>query len=154
MNNDNNFKIEFAPGAFDSFEGTQEELDEIVAEIQRMVREAEENAESDKKAKELIDAKNNAESTTHSINKDYDTFKEQLTEDERTKYDTAYQAVQESLKGEDAEAVQKSVESFFEAAGPVMAKKQQAESANASQPQAEDGVVDAEFKEVDSSEKK
>lgn len=30
-------KIEFAPGAFDNFDGTQEELDEMVAEIQRMV---------------------------------------------------------------------------------------------------------------------
>jgi hypothetical protein len=31
-----NLKIEFAPGAFDDFEGTQEELDELVSEIQRM----------------------------------------------------------------------------------------------------------------------
>lgn len=39
-------KIEFAPGCFDSFEGTQEELDELIAEITRMVRsgELQENA--------------------------------------------------------------------------------------------------------------
>ena len=34
---DNKLKIEFAPGCFDNFDGTQEELDELVAEIQRMV---------------------------------------------------------------------------------------------------------------------
>lgn len=32
----NNFKIEFAPGAFDNFDGTQEELDKMIAEIQQM----------------------------------------------------------------------------------------------------------------------
>jgi len=32
-----NIKIEFAPGAFDTFEGTQEELDELIVEIQRMI---------------------------------------------------------------------------------------------------------------------
>ncbi len=35
------FKIEFAPGAFDRFEGTQEELDEIIAEITRMAESGE-----------------------------------------------------------------------------------------------------------------
>ena len=36
MTEEKKLKIEFAPGCFDSFEGTQEELDEMVAEIQRM----------------------------------------------------------------------------------------------------------------------
>jgi len=36
MTKKNPVKIEFAPGAFDSFEGTQEELDEFIAELQRM----------------------------------------------------------------------------------------------------------------------
>jgi len=36
MSNDKEIKIEFAPGAFDSFEGTQEELDDLIAEIQNM----------------------------------------------------------------------------------------------------------------------
>jgi len=124
------------------------------AEIQRMVREAEENAEADKKAKELIDARNNAEGTTHSIKKDYDTYKDQLTEDERTKFDDAVKAVETACAGEDKDAIQKSVESFFEAAGPVMAKKQAADSAAQAQP-AQNGeqTVDASFTEVDSSKK-
>jgi molecular chaperone DnaK len=128
------------------------------AEIERMVREAEENADSDKKAKELIEARNNAEGTTHSIKKDYDTHKDQLTEEERTKFEDSAKAVNEACAGEDKEAIEKSVQAFFDAAGPVMAKKQEAESAKASaeaqpQPQGEQ-TVDANFTEVDSAEKK
>ena len=102
----------------------------------------------------MIDARNNAEGTTHSIKKDYDTYKDQLTEDERTKFDDAVKAVETACAGEDKDAIQKSVESFFEAAGPVMAKKQAADSAAQAQP-AQNGeqTVDASFTEVDSSKK-
>jgi molecular chaperone DnaK len=125
------------------------------AEIQRMVREAEENAEADKKAAELINARNNAEGTTHAIKKDYDTYKDQLTEEERTKFDDAVKAVETACAGEDKDAIQKSVETFFEAAGPVMAKKQAADSAAQAQPaQAAEQTVDASFTEVDNEEKK
>ena len=129
------------------------------AEIQRMVREAEENADSDKKAKELIEARNQAEGTTHSIKKDYDTYKDQLTEEDKTKFEDAAKAVDDACAGEDAEAIQKSVQSFFDAAGPVMTKKQEAESAKATTEAnpaqaAEPTTVDASFTEVDKEEKK
>ena len=128
------------------------------AEIQRMVREAEENAESDKKAKELIDARNNAEGTSHSLKKDYAEYKDQLTEEERTKFDEAVTALDTASAGEDPEAIQKSLQSLFEAAGPVMTKKQAAESAKAeAEKKAEqtgEQTVDASFTEVDKEEKK
>jgi len=125
------------------------------AEIQRMVREAEENAESDKKARELIDAKNQAEAASHSVNKDFETYKDQLTEEEKTAYDTAKTALNETLNSDDKDKINEAVSKLFEAAGPVMTKKQQAESAaqNPTQPQGEQ-TVDAEFKEVDEKEKK
>jgi molecular chaperone DnaK len=124
------------------------------AEIQRMVREAEENADSDKKAVELVNARNQAENTAHSIKKDYDTYKDQLTEEERTAFDDAAKAIETACAGEDAEAIQKSVEAFFNAAGPVMAKKQEAESAAQAQPaQSGEQTVDASFTEVDSVKK-
>ena len=85
------------------------------AEIQRMVKEAEENAEADKKAAELINARNNAEGTTHSIKKDYETYKDQLTEEERTAFDDAVKAVETACAGEDKDAIQSSVEAFFNA---------------------------------------
>jgi len=128
------------------------------AEIQRMVKEAEDNAEADKKAKELIDARNNAEGTSHSIKKDYAEYKDQLTEEERTKFDEAVTALETASAGEDPEAIQKSLQSLFEAAGPVMTEKQAAESAKAeAEKKAEasgEQTVDASFTEVDKEEKK
>jgi len=123
------------------------------AEIQRMVREAEENAEADKKQKDLIDARNQAEGTTHSIKKDYTTYKDRLTEDERTAFDNASTAVDDACKGEDTEAIKEAVQKFFEAAGPVMAKKQAAESTTDQPAQSAEQTVDASFTEVDSDKK-
>lgn len=44
MTNEKDLKIEFAPGCFDNFEGTQEELDELISEIQRMFESGEAQA--------------------------------------------------------------------------------------------------------------
>jgi molecular chaperone DnaK len=124
------------------------------AEIQRMVKEAEENAEADKKLAELINARNQAEGTTHSIKKDYDTYKDQLTDEERTAFDDAVKAVETACAGEDPDAIQKSVEAFFNAAGPVMTKKQEAEKAKAEETEKKGETVDASFTEVDKTETK
>ena len=124
------------------------------AEIQRMVQEAEENAEADKKLAELINARNQAEGTTHSIKKDYDTYKDQLTDEERTAFDDSVKAVETACAGEDPEAIQKSVEAFFNAAGPVMTKKQEAEKAKTEETEKKGETVDASFTEVDKTETK
>jgi len=122
-------------------------------EIQRMVREAEENAESDKKAKELIEARNAAEAQSHSVKKDFDKYKDQLTEDERTKFETAVDSVNTASAGEDVEAITKSLSDLFEAASPVFAKKQAEEQAAQAAPQGEQ-TVDASFTEVDNTDRK
>jgi molecular chaperone DnaK len=129
------------------------------AEIQRMVREAEENAEADKKAKELIEARNQAEGATHNVKKDFDEYKDQLTEEDRTKVEDAFKAIDEARNGEDVEAIQKSVTALYEAANPLFTKKQEAESAKAAAAQAqpapaEGQTVDASFTEVDTKEAK
>jgi molecular chaperone DnaK len=124
-------------------------------DIERMIKEAEANAEDDKKAAELITARNQAEGTAHSIKKDYETYKDQLTEEERTAFDTAVTALEDACKGDDTEAIKESVQKFYEAAGPVMAKKQAAENTTndtSAQPASEQ-TVDAEFTEVDDSKK-
>jgi molecular chaperone DnaK len=119
------------------------------AEIQRMVREAEENAESDKKLVELVQARNSAEGASHSISKDFEEYKDQLTEEERTAFETAKASLDESVKGEDVTAINEAVQKLFESAGPVMTKKQAAESAKQTQEAKGEQTVDAEFKEVD-----
>jgi len=128
------------------------------AEIQRMVREAEENAESDKKAKELIEARNGAEAQVHSVKKEFDAYKDQLTEEDKTKIEEAFTSVETATAGEDTEAIGKAVQSLFESAAPVFTKKQEAESAKAQAEakaqQTGEQTVDAEFKEVDPADKK
>ena len=122
------------------------------AEIQRMVQEAEQNAESDKKAKELIEARNQADGATHSFKKDFEEVKEQLTEEEKTAVETALKGVDDAVVGEDPEAIQKSVQAVFEAGKPVFEKKQAAEAAKSAAPAdqpAEGQTVDASFTEVD-----
>jgi molecular chaperone DnaK len=124
------------------------------AEIQRMVREAEENAEADKKLVDLVQTRNSAEGASHSVNKDFEQYKDQLTEDEKTAYTTAKTTLDDALKGDDKEAIEKAVNALFESAGPVMAKKQAAEQAAQNPASSGEQTVDAEFKEVDPSEGK
>jgi molecular chaperone DnaK len=124
-------------------------------DIERMVREAEENAESDKKLAELINTRNSAEGQSHTVKKDFETYKDQLSEEERTKIEDALKGVEESSKGEDVEAINTSISALFESAGPLFAKKQAAESAEAApQSATSEQTVDAEFTEVDKEEKK
>ena len=124
------------------------------AEIQRMVREAEENAEADKKATELINSRNQADSTIHSISKDFEDVKDLLTEEEKKAYEDAKNSLTETVKGEDKEAIDKSIQKYFEAAGPIMQKKQEKAQAQSNPAPQGEQTVDAEFKEVDPSEKK
>jgi molecular chaperone DnaK len=124
------------------------------AEIQRMVKEAEDNAESDKQQKELIEARNQADAQAHTLNKDFEEFKDQLTEEERTTYTTAKTALDEAVKGDDAKAIQEAIPKLFEAANPLFAKKQEAEKAKAAEVEKNGETVDASFKEVDAEEKK
>jgi molecular chaperone DnaK len=123
-------------------------------DIERMVQEAEQNAESDKKAKELIEARNGADAQVHSLKKDYDTYKDQLTDEEKNAIDTALQGVNDASNGEDVETIQKSVSTLFESAAPLFTKKQQAEQAKQAHAETGEQTVDASFTEVDPTDKK
>jgi molecular chaperone DnaK len=114
-----------------------------------MVREAEENAESDKKLVELVQARNSAESASHSISKDFDEYKDQLTEEEKTLFETAKSALNDAIKGEDKEVIDKAVNTLFESSSPVLAKKQAAEQAKQAEATKGEQTVDASFTEVD-----
>jgi len=119
------------------------------AEIQRMVQEAEENAEADKKAKELIEARNNAEGATHSVKKDFEEFKDKLSEEDKTAFETALTEVNTAVAGEDPEAIQKATQTLFEKSQPVFTAKQEAEKAKVEEVEKKGETVDASFAEVD-----
>jgi molecular chaperone DnaK len=117
-------------------------------EIQRMVKDAEENAEADKKQKELIEARNQAESQRHTLQKDFDEVKDQLSDEEKSAFETAVQYIDDVSKGDDIEKINESVQKLFEAASPVFMKKQAADQPSESSPSNDEDVVKAEFKEV------
>ena len=115
------------------------------SEIQRMVKEAEENAEADKKLVELIQARNSAESTLNGFSNDYNKYKDQVTQEESDKAKAAIDAVESAIAGDDVDAINKSVTDLYQAIGPITQKKYEAEQADKDKPQ-QDDVVDAEVK--------
>jgi len=119
------------------------------SEIEQMIKDAEANADADKKAKELIEARNNADAQKHSLEKDFDEVADQLSDDEKLAFESALSKVEEATKGDDVEAITNSVTKLYEAASPVFAKKQEAEQAKQTSSEANsDEPLDAEFTEV------
>ena len=120
-------------------------------EIERMVIEAEENAEADKKTRMLIDTRNQAEATVHEIEKDLEEFKDQLTTEEVEEIQAAITAVEIAKQGDDADKIKSELEKVLPAMKTLLDKKQAKEQA-AAQPQpeakADDNVVDATFTET------
>jgi molecular chaperone DnaK len=109
-----------------------------------MVKEAEVNAESDKKQRTLIETRNRAESLVYELEKDLVEFKDKISDEEKTTIETAIEEVKKSAKEDDVEAIQKSFEKAYNALGIMQSKKQADQPA----PAKDDNVVDAEFKET------
>jgi molecular chaperone DnaK len=119
------------------------------AEIEAMIKDAELNAEADKKARELIDTRNSAEAQVHEVKKDLEEFRAELTEAEITEIETVITAVETAAKGDDAEKIKEELNKVFPAMKTLLDKKQakeQAAQAQPTQPEADD-VVDASFTE-------
>jgi molecular chaperone DnaK len=122
-------------------------------EIEKMVQDAEANAEADKKARELVDAKNGAEAQLHTIRKDLGEHGDKITDEQKTKIEDAIKAVDEAIKAEDAGKITDSLVALTAAVPPLYQAKQAQESATV-EPGAEQNseksadVVDAEFTEV------
>jgi molecular chaperone DnaK len=120
-------------------------------EIQQMIREAEENAESDKKARTLIETRNSAEAQVHEVKKDLEEFRSELSEAEITELESVIKSVEEATKGDDAEKITEELNKVYPAMKTLLEKKQAAEQAKAQaeapQQPAQDDVVDATFTE-------
>ncbi len=128
-------------------------------EIQRMVSDAEANAEEDKKAVELVTARNQLDSLIHSTHKSLKEYGEHLSADEKTAVEAALKDAEEVVKGDDKAAIEAKAEALATAAqklGEKMYAAEQAKSQGAdagAAPHAEsakhdDNVVDADFTEV------
>ena len=110
-----------------------------------MVKDAELNAESDKKARALIEARNQAEGALNEFTQDLEKYGDKVTAEEKTLVEDAIKALEDAVKGEDASVIQEAIPKLYEAMGPITKVKQEAET---EKPAAtDDNIVDAEVKE-------
>jgi molecular chaperone DnaK len=118
-------------------------------EIEKMIRDAETNAEADKKAKELIETRNSAESQVHAVKKDLEDFRSELTEQEITELETVIKSVEEACKGDDKDKITEELNKVYPAMKTLLDKKQAKEQAAAGAAEAskDDDVVEATFTE-------
>ena len=117
------------------------------AEIQQMIKDAELNAEADKKARELIDAKNSAEAQLHEVRKDLEEFRSELSETEIKDIETAITEVETATKGDNVDEIKSSLEKVVPAMSVLLQKRQLKEQGQTPDAAPQDDVVDATFTE-------
>lgn len=120
-------------------------------EIQKMVRDAELNAESDRKFEELVQTRNQADHLIHGTRKQLEEAGDKLAAEDKTAIETALQDLEAVLKGEDKAAIEAKTQTLVQVSGKLleMAQPQQGADAGADNAaQKDDDVVDAEFEEV------
>ena len=123
-------------------------------EVDQMIKDAEAHADEDKKAHELVIAKNTAENMIHGTEKSIKDLGDKVEADEKTAAEAAIVELKAALEGDDKEAIEAKTEALTAAAGKI-AEKAYAEQAQAGEAEgaaegsaADDDVVDAEFEEV------
>ena len=131
------------------------------ADIDKMVKDAELHAAEDKKRREAIDAKNQAEAMIHSTEKSLSDYGDKVSEADRSAVEGAIAALRPTLEGEDVEAIKARTNDLMQVSmklGEAMYKAGAAAGGDAgAEPQASsahDDVIDADFKEVGEDDKK
>lgn len=138
-------------------------------EIKRMVKDAEENKEADKKFQELVVARNHADSMIHATEKSMKDLGSEIQDDEKSKINAAITALKEVLSSDDKSVIERKTQDLLEASSKmaerVYAKKGQAQTgeagasaggaeASSQDKPGDEKVVDAEFTEVKDEDKK
>jgi molecular chaperone DnaK len=133
------------------------------AEIEKMVKDAEQNAADDRKKLELVQARNQGEALVHSVRKSLAEYGDKIDAGEKDKIEAAAKELEETLKSEDKEQIEAKTNALMAASqklGEQMYKAQEAAGGAGAAPGAEaaagassgpandDNVVDAEVKEV------
>ena len=128
------------------------------SDIEQMVKDAEANATADKTRKELVEAKNQADSLLHQTEKSLAEFGDKVGAAEKTAIEQGLADLKSAREGEDLEAIRAKTQALVQASmklGEAMYAQQQGEAANegGDAKPADDGVVDAEFEEVNDEKK-
>jgi molecular chaperone DnaK len=127
------------------------------ADIQRMVREAEAHAEEDKRRKELVEARNQADATIYTVEKSLKEAGERAPAALKTEIEQAVSALRDAMNGEDVQRIKQATERLSQLAtrlAEAMSQPAAAAGAGSGGTQSEPGVVDAEFEEVDKRDRK
>ena len=130
-------------------------------EIDQMVKDAEAHAEEDRKFQELVQARNAADALIHATTKAMEDLGDKVSGEERAQVESAANDLKEALKGDDLAAIEAKTKALSDASGDIAQRAyqeaQQKASAGEQAPPpgsgSDDGVVDADFDEVDDSDK-
>jgi len=131
-------------------------------EIERMVTDAEAHAEEDKKFRELVDVRNQADALLHATEKSLSDLGEKVEPAERAAAEAAISDLKDALKSDDKDTIEAKSQALAEASSTLAQKAYEQAQAEGAEPGAEDGaganaddgVVDAEFEEVKSDDSK
>ncbi len=135
-------------------------------EIDKMVKDAEANAETDKKKREEVDVKNQADSLVFQVEKNIKEHGDKISAEDKSKIEADLKDLKEALEKNDAEVIKQKTQDLTQSSmkmGEAMYKDQQStEATGAEQPQQEnksdenkneDDVIDADYEEVDDDKK-
>ena len=128
-------------------------------DIEKMVKDAEANAEDDKKFEELVKTKNNADMLVHATRKTIEESDDKLEEDEKKQVEEALKSLEEAISSEDIEAIESSTKNLNDVLTPLTQKlyKQENQDGNSesesTSEESSENTVDAEFEEVKDDEK-
>ncbi|SEQ17325.1 molecular chaperone DnaK [Rosenbergiella nectarea] len=121
-------------------------------EVEKMVRDAEANAESDRKFEELVQTRNQGDQIVHSTRKQLEEAGDKLSADDKAPIDTALTELETALRGEDKAEIEAKIQALGEVSGKLMELAQQQQQAQAGQAEGaakqDNDAVDAEFEEV------
>lgn len=127
-------------------------------EIEQMVRDAESHAEEDRKARELVEARNQADNLVHTARKSLSEVGDKASDEEKKAVEDAIAEVEQAMQGSDKAEIDAKAQALAAASGSMAEKLYQSAQADGSGDGAgtsRDDVVDAEFEEVkDDDEKK
>ena len=129
-------------------------------EVEAMVKDAEAHADEDKKARELVDTRNQADALVHSTEKSLKEYGDKVDAAEKSKVEGLVAELKEIAQGDDKDAIEKKTQELLEASGSLAQTASGGSEAGVA-PEGEqsasaddDDVVDAEFEEVDDNDKK
>ena len=127
-------------------------------EIEKMVSDAEANADIDKKFEELVNARNTADTLIHGCKKTIEESKDKVSDEEKSAIEAAISELEEALKGDDKDIIEEKTKALTDASSAMAQRlyaEQQQESQGADQGadnndqgSNEENVVDADFEEV------